>query len=384
LVNSKDRKLFINAKNDQFNYVPMLAISPSEMTALEELPSKDKDLLLPIFKLKGWVASHHLDKTITRIEKAIDKRPWIADIDQSFVLENTEFLITGKLPDRPVFEEVNQLLNANNGFSAWVEYLKRLPTAIPTIQWGRLSELEKQIIQLKDLNRGIVLSITQSNTPQEVSLALKVIRENKIPDVHVMIDLGKIDHRIMNQVVPLIARVNEIAGSLPDCSVSVSGSSFPSQFSGYNNGENTIYERLLFNKLSTSLPAITLIYSDRGGARAEKLSGGGGIPSPRIDYPLKNDWRFIRKEYDDPQSPMGGEKERLYSSIAKELMDEEYWNSELKLWGTQLIDLTSKGDEYGINSPAKATAARINIHLHLQLHYQNENSIIDTDDDWVD
>jgi hypothetical protein len=384
LANSKDRTLFTKDIIDRFNYAPMLAVSPSEMSAIEELPEKDKNSLLPIFKLRGWVASHHLEKSIKRIEKSIGERPWIADIDKSFIFENTEYLITGQLPDRPVFTEISKLLNVNNGFSAWVEYVKTLPMAIPTIQWGDINEIEEQVIQLNKLGRGIVLSITQHNTPHEVNLTLSIIQKLKIQNIIVVLDIGQIDHRILSQTSSLTNRVTEISAILPECVVSISGSSFPSQFSGYNNGENTIYERLLFNKLAAALPKIKMLYSDRGGARAEKLSGGGGIPSPRIDYPQKNDWRFIRKEYDNPALPMEGEKERLYSQIAKSIMNESYWNSDLRLWGAQLIELTSQGDEYGINSPSKATAVRINIHLHLQLYYQNENVVIDTDDDWID
>jgi hypothetical protein len=376
--------LFTNGQNEQYSYAPILAVSPSEMSALEELPEKDKDLLLPIFKLKGWVGSHHLNKTLKRIEKSIDARHWIADIDSLFLLENTEFLITGKLPKRPVFEEISQLLNAENGFSAWVDFVKEIPMAIPTIQWGDLSQLGKQIIELNKLGRGIVLSIASVNTPKEVNMVLDTIEDHKIQDVMVILDLGQLDNRIISQAASVTARVEEIFERIPSSIISISGSSFPSQFSGYQNGENTIYERLLFNKVTTSLPKIKMIYSDRGGARAEKLSGGGGIPSPRIDYPQKNDWRFIRKEYNDPFLPEDGEKEELYSHIAKDIMSENYWNPALRLWGSQLIELTAKEDEFGINSPAKATAVRINIHLHLQLHYQNESLIVDTDEDWID
>lgn len=127
-----------------------------------------------------------------------------------------------------------------------------------------------------------------------------------------------------------------------------------------------------------------MIYSDRAGARAEKIGGGGGIPSPRIDYPLGNDWRFIREEFEDHAAPKDNEREILYTAIARQMMKEEYWNSDLHVWGTQVIELTSKGDKFGINSPTKATAVRINIHLHQQLHYDSPLELMDTDEDWED
>lgn len=127
-----------------------------------------------------------------------------------------------------------------------------------------------------------------------------------------------------------------------------------------------------------------MIYSDRGGARAAKLSGGGAIPPPRIDYALKNDWRFIRKEFLDSQNVARGEKERLYKEAAIEMLNSDYWIDGLKLWGVQMIEKTSEGDEFGITSPNRATAVRINLHLYQQLHYNDMLENLDTDEDWVD
>ena len=127
-----------------------------------------------------------------------------------------------------------------------------------------------------------------------------------------------------------------------------------------------------------------MIYSDRGSARADRITGGGGIPSPRIDYPLPNDWRFVREEFDDYANPYEGEKEMLYTRAANTIMDQGYWNPELHVWGTQMIELTGKGDEFGIRSAMKSTSVRINIHLHQQLYYDSPIELMDTDEDWED
>lgn len=65
-------------------------------------------------------------------------------------------------------------------------------------------------------------------------------------------------------------------------------------------------------------------------------------------------------------------------------MEEPYWENDLGLWSNYIIELTSKGDDYGINSAQKATAVRINKHLYTQLHYEFSGEITDTDDDWID
>ncbi|MDO6840776.1 beta family protein [Paraglaciecola chathamensis] len=367
---------------EKYKYIPFLAISPSEMTALQELPEKDKDKMLPLFQLKGWTTAKTLEKTVERIKKSIKNRPWIADIDSSFVQSNAEWLLTGKLPEREVFHEIDELLKPENGFFNWFNFIRSTPLAIPTIQWGSLSDLDRQVELLTSLDRGVVLKISKINSTREVETALHSLSRFAPEKCHVMLDLGQFANDI--QGAEIVSRVNSISTQLPSCTISISGSSFPSHFSGYNKGENPIKERVLFNKVSRNCNGIGLIYSDRGGARAEKISGGGGIPSPRIDYPLKNDWRYVREEYADSSNPMEGEKERLYKLCADKITNEEYWIPDLRLWGTQLIEQTSQGDKFGINSPAKATAVRINIHLHLQLHYNSLPEEVDTDDDWID
>jgi len=65
-------------------------------------------------------------------------------------------------------------------------------------------------------------------------------------------------------------------------------------------------------------------------------------------------------------------------------MREQYWESNLKLWANNIIELTSVGDDFGINSAQKATAVRINKHLYTQLHYNSIDFNEDTDEDWED
>jgi hypothetical protein len=353
------------------------------MNAIEELPDKDKDLILPIFPLKGWVGAHKLEKATERIKKAIGDRVWIANIDNSYLYDNKEYLLTGKYP-REVFGELEALLDAKDGHNAWYEYLVELPNAIPVIQWGNSLELEPQIKKLLTLQRGIVVIITPATVQNQIQKALETLSLLKAKNVFVIFDFGQITAGDLNKTSNIVSLIQHTQKQIQDCYFSISSSSFPSSFSGYNKGENPIYERQLFRNVSHLCPEAKMIYSDRGSARATKLSGGGGIPSPRIDYPLKNDWRFIRKEFDDSENPRDSEKEELYTEIAKDIINAEYWNSALRLWGTQIIELTSKRDRLGINSPAKATAVRINIHLHLQLHYDIDIAGIDTDEDWDD
>lgn len=353
------------------------------MNALEELPEKDKNLMLPFFRLRGWVGSQKLTNTVSRIQKSIGKRYWIADIDGSF-LEHPDFIRTGEYP-REVFKEIKALLDSNNGYENWFQYLRDIPEAIPTLQLSDYQEVGLELDKLLSLQRGLVVKFSLKEIESQLCYqVIELLAKYKIETLIILFDYGRIDSSIMAFVQKISDLIRYTATELPNATISISSSSFPDEFAGYENGEKPIYERLLFNKIKQNLYDVKLIYSDRGGARAEKIKGGGGVPAPRIDYPLNHDWRFIRLNYDDPNNIQNGEKSELYKTIARRMVDSNYWEPNLYLWGTQLIVRTEKGDKYGIDSPAKATAVRINIHLHRQLHYGADLEIIDTDDDWID
>ncbi|NVK23857.1 MAG: beta family protein [Gammaproteobacteria bacterium] len=370
-------------KDYTFKYIPFLFVGPSEMGAIQELPEKDKDLLLPLFPLRGWVGSHKLKNTPERIRKSIGDRRWIADIDSSF-LQHETYLRTGVYP-REVFHEIEALLDSSNGYENWCQYVASINEAIPVLQLHDIYEFDRQIVSLEALGRGLVVKFTRLEV--DSGLCFEVINrlvERDVNDLLVMFDYGHFFADVNKSTQKIADLVSFVANSLPQALISISGSSFPFEFSGYENGENSIYERLLFNDVKGLCPNARLVYSDRGSARAEKIKGGGGTPAPRIDYPLDNDWRFIRDNYADAKDIQVGEKQALFTSIAQRIIASNYWEPDLLLWGTQLITVTSQGDEYGIDNATKATAARINIHLHRQLHYGSNLSDIDTDDDWED
>ncbi|WP_427198500.1 hypothetical protein AB4J20_24855 [Pseudomonas aeruginosa] len=367
------------------SYIPILAISPAEMTAVAQLPDKEKDQLLPLFPLRGWVGSHRLRNTLARISEAINERPWIADIDEKFLSENKIFLFTGKHPETPIYQELKDLLNPNNAYENWCEFIKKNENTIPCIRHETLEGIDEQIRKLRDLNRGIVFRIS----PDEHNLSkhehiIHSLRSNEIKNILIIYDLGAIDQNFRERQSILEKFMQLAKENIKEIAISVSASSFPSGFAGQREGENSIYERILFNSIESKKIYSPLIYSDRGSARASKQDGGSGTPPPRIDYPMKKDWKFVRREIDD-DAPGSKERRRAaYIEIAKEVVSADYWLPNLRLWGTQQIELTAEENTFGIFSAQKATAARINIHIFVQLHYNSVPEEIDTDEEWVD
>ncbi|WP_217543898.1 beta family protein [Vibrio metschnikovii] len=372
--------------NKAYNYLPILALSTAEMSALEQLPDKDKDLLLPIFPLKGWVGSKTLDKTISRIEMSIGLRPWIADIDSDFVFKNKKYLADPE-GQRPVFKEVHKLLDPTNGYENWVQYVAKLDdSVVPTLQTYNLEQLGQQIHSLSALNRGLVvrLKIKQDGT-DKINTIIRTLIANKIDNLLILLDFEDIKRSDVLQSEQYGMLVSRLSNLLPNAIFSTSASSFPSSFSGSYRGELPIYERQLHTAVCKLCEGVRVIYSDRGSARANKTNGGGGLPPVRIDYPLKNDWRYVRKEFQDSNNVTELEKHTLYKEAATEIVKSNYWNPNLRVWGVQMIEKTVElRDKYCITSANRATAVRINIHLYQQLHYLCDFDALDTEEDWED
>ncbi|MEY0728098.1 protein beta [Providencia rettgeri] len=376
--------MFLQEDLFNFKYLPILSLSLSEMEALEQLPEKDKNLILPIFPLKGWMSSQLLENSLKKIKKTIGERKWIAYFDDEYLSGNKNFLLTGSYP-REVFYQLLDLKKSNHGYINWYNFLRDIPEAIPTVFLDDLSQLENQIQKLASLNRGLTFVFEVKNLAlTSYNEIINIISKLGITDLLFMYDLGTIGSEYNEYYQPLLNLIRKTNKIIPFARVSISGTSFPFNFAGYHKGENSIYERLLFNKIKNSIDFYPTVYSDRGSARIEKQLGGGSLPPPRIDYALKNDWRFIRHEFKDSKLLEDGEKEHLYSLCAREIMQQEYWSKSLHLWGTQMIELTSKKEKFGINTPQKATAVRINLHLYTQLHYDYVLEEIDTDEDWED
>lgn len=372
-------------KFNTWKYTPILAISNAEITAMEQLPDKDRELILPLFPLKGWATAHKLSSSIQKIREATGFRPWIADIDTKFLFSNKIFLFTGSFPPRPVFQELENLLDPKNAFDNWYEFIKTHAEAIPCLRLESLEEVREQAIKLNSLSRGLAIRINpipENHEKQE--LILRELGKEILENTLIIYDMGQIDSKFRERLNTVTTFINAARTKASGVKIAVSSSSFPYSFAGQSKGENSIYERMLYNELNEQIGVTPIIYSDRGSARADKQDGGAGTPPPRIDYPLKKDWKFVRREVDD-NAPNAPERRRAaYVEISKEISSSSYWIPGLRLWGTQQIEITAEGSDFGIYSPMRSTAVRINIHLFNQLHYDTKTSEIDTDEEWTD
>lgn len=347
-------------------YVPILTVRPAEMNALQELPNSDKDIMLPLIALRPWVGAYEFDSVLERVEAAYDERPRILDIDPNYPPNDPA-------KRRPVHDELDRLRDSSNGFRNWCDFIGDTPFAIPCIQIENDSETldEEQINSLLELNQGLVLRLRRAQFGL-LNNFLATLAGAPVEQLLVLLDLGQTSRDLLISVaegVGLVSAVNEQLGNVP---VVVAGTSFPFGFTDITQLE--ISERQFFNQVRAAAHEdALLIYGDYGSARDERRRGGGQ-PAPRIDYPLSEMWIFERWDEDDG-----------YRLAAEAITESEFWDGDLRIWGTQMIERTVLGDQHAITSPARSTAARINIHLHRQTHYGGPpDELYDTEDDWED
>jgi len=365
-----------------FTYIPILSLKPAEMAAVEEFSNKDKDLILPLISLKKWMNSRNLSNSILRIEKAFSKRKWIADIDKMALVEAKTKLAKSK---DNALRELLQLSESDKGYFNWFNFISENEYSIPVLQLDDINSLDQQVYNFLSLKRIIVVRFELTGkcpiTPENFNKIIRKLSLHNFPNgLVIILDYGDLNQISMLEHEKYSVLLNKLNQIMPKAYYAVSGTSFPYSFSGSYRGEVPIYERQIFNKVKNNCQGIKLIYSDRASTRALPTNGGAGTPPPRIDYALKNDWRFIRKELD----PDINDKESLYKDAANEIMRMDYWNPSLRLWGTQMIEKTSLGDPFGITNANKATAVRINLHLYQQLHYDDIIGDLDTEEEWID
>lgn len=348
------------------NYVPILDLRPAEIAALQELPEKDKDMLLPVFKLRPWVSSHNLYNSIERIDEAFGGRSAFLAISDAEPVQKR----------RAVHDELDRLRDPAVGFGAWCAFFEAPEHRhfIPTLQLTDPVEFDQQASRMWAMGRGLAVVLEEAAMPFGDIIAHRTATlTDSGRDVFFMLDYGRETSAFGRRLDSIKASIDAVLRVAQNSRVVLSATSFPDGFVEIH--EQPIYERLVFEELRWEYGA-RLIFSDRGSGRAVRQLGGAGQPAPRIDLPTADHWYFFREASND--------RAAAYQRQAQNAVDSEFWDPKVRVWGTQLIERTAVGDSAAITSPPRAVAARINIHLHHQLHYGNAEGLYDTEEEWTD
>jgi len=354
-------------------YIPILSIRPAEVIALSELPDFSKDGMMPLILIKPWLGTGGLSRGLDKILHGFPSRAWLAELDPEYVASQTS----------DAFAEILNLRDSTDGFKNWIDFVGAMPNAIPVLQLrGANSPVEilKQIDAASALGRGICIRIERAIVP--AAPFIDVLFQRKNTDVTIIIDYGQQDARLLVNAIPAQQDVKYIRARIPNAEIALSSTTFPSAFS---QDSQEIYERRFFDLVNEEVGG--LVFSDRGSARAIE-QGGGGVPRPRIDLPTSSRWHFFRSDCvraaGESDDDFRERRIEAYGDMADDAVANTAWDSTLNIWGTQLIKITQLRSPFGINSPAKATACRINIHLARQSFYGRDVSSAELEEDWVD
>ena len=348
------------------------------MNAISELPRKNMDVMIPAVQLKPWLNSTNFSKSTEKVINSIGNNVnWIANLDVEYASSKKS-----QESDRPSAVKFRELKDPSNGYENWVNFITENPKCIPTLLLFNEDNIQEQAKKLDSLGRGLVVHLYEPN--QTVT---EIITNSVKGSILFILDFGEIGKKSPREIAREVAVWTKFIRSALDSKqsikIAISSSSFPGNFEGLTHAR--IMERELFNTVVASLEQKyrqNFIYSDRGGARIKPLGGGGNIPRPRIDYPTPDDWFFFRSAKINISVL---ERDSEYSKMARKAIQSEHWKEDLNIWATDMIKKTAAGEtKYGINTPVKSTAVRLNLHMHNQAFYGDSISLLNTEDDWVD
>lgn len=347
-------------------YYPTICVRRAEMRAMRHLPESEKLKMLPVVLLAPWLNSILFDNTIAIVEDCVGDIPIIADLDRYFVGSSS-------LPSREFFKN---LLDPEDGHIEWVKFITEHQKYIPCVQiFDRTNDqINYQCEAFRGLERGLVFRF-ELERHYDYEMVFNHIEENMGENLLCIFDNGygdptEVSENNISQLVDRLIHISEGARFV------VSGSSFPNEFSKYDDFSKSklIGTRLLFSNLSAKYGNYNMFYGDWASTKPRRYDGGGSRPLPRIDFPTKARWIIARSK----------EEEWDFAEAAKRITRLPEWAERPMVWGTGMIEKTAQGLPGGISTGPEAIACRVNIHLYLQNNYSSIEPPPPPQGKWID
>lgn len=350
------------------NYVPTLAIRASEMNGLEQLPGLTKDRMQPLFLLAPWTTATTLAKAVERAEKAFPDRRYFLDLDRDYAITN---------PEADAQAELLELFSPHDSYANWWDFVADYPCACPCLQLkGQDAEgISIQIGRAQQLGREFCLRIVLHRFPPNLAEAVAALNEIGTADFTVILEGGWTSDPL-SLAVQFSGLIGGVLGDLDaQVPIVVSCTSMPRGFEDIE-GRKPIHfsNRALVAQIARDNNRRRIVYGDWGSTRPREPAGHKQRPHDRIDFPTDDSWIIARKR---------GKWD--FQKAAEQIVDNGgEWDDGLKVWGTIMIVQTKANPAFGINTPQKNVAARVNIHLHRQAFFGMDQSGMDFDEDWRD
>ena len=353
------------------NYVPTLAIRPSEMRGLEYLPLATKERMTPCVLLAPWSSARSMSSAIERLHSAYPHGKYFLDIDRDYNYPN---------PEAPAQRELIQLANPEDAFASWCAFVREHDRIMPCLQLREQSkeDIQRQIERYREDARLFALRIFRDREQVNLDDAIDALAAAGAADFAVILEGGWTRDALQ---LPLwFVGILEKSLATIDAQVPIVASctTMPKAFSKYNGPTEVEFtNRKLFQEVQAYRNDRRIIYGDWASTRPREKSGGGGfdIP-PRIDYPRDDAWWIYRNA--DENWTFQAAAQRLVSDAA-------VWDGNTGQWGEQMISETAVSEHLGIDTLQKNVAVRVNLHLHRQAFYGADLPPLEVfEDDWED
>ena len=349
------------------SYVPTLAVRAAELKGLDYLPNSTKNRICPMLVLAPWPNAKTLDKAIRRFENAFPNRSYFMDLDRDYIPSNDT---------NSAQIDWQSLHCKNDNYKNWQKFWQKHKHVIPCIQFHGIdqSSIEKQIEKVQSQNREFCLRFELRRNPKNLSEVISCLVNLGTADYTIMLDGGWISDT--NRYKQWIDELYDTELSLVNVSIPIilSFTTIPKDYSQIEDLEEIFFKN---NNVVQEFRRDTnrnIVLGDWASTKPREY-GFGSTPLPRIDYPLIDSWIIARNK----------EEEWTYQDAAQTIVESNYWNGKLGIWGEKIIESTANGEDYVIDSPQKNVTSRVNIHIHMQA-FRNYDGFeaIDLDDDWED
>ncbi|ELI5735543.1 beta family protein [Vibrio fluvialis] len=366
-----------------YDYVPTIRTRNAELLGVKNLRQETKNKILPQFRLSK------VNRTTSAIG-ALDKLLEAYNGPAILQLEDNKAL---RIEDN----EYNELVNPDENFSAWMDFLNQAKGKNEELCAGLIynsntskrdfigqvkrmeSEFGKMVFNFDPFDKRSVAA---------ASTAASVI--NELSNILFIADSGQITReRQMASLNATISAMNELRSIDASIDIVSSGTSFPNNFPPYLVSPNStcgVIPMLEWDNYHSFGGRQFAIYGDYASIHGDFYKGSFAQFVARVDYPTPGEWIFERRR---PKDPKNCDRPELYIAAANEIITNESWDNELDVWGSQIIKQIAEGRTDGFCAPAKWISVRLNLHIERVLDFleqgivsQNGYNDFDEDIDW--
>jgi hypothetical protein len=352
------------------DYIPTLAVRPSEMNGLEFLPGLSKDKMVPVILLAPWSSARSLEKAMERVGRAFPHRRFFLDVDRDYRPTDSEIAAQAQWLE---------LRNPADRFQAWRKFWIDYPEVMPCLQIEKQFEddIKSQIEGIQEQGREFCLRIElkrMSINIHNIQAAIDALIDIGTADFMVVIEGGWVRDALMMYAEAhglISGMLSNLDGRVP---ITVSCTTIPKEFHEFEGLVETPFQNhQLLNQIRRGTNRETVLFGDWGSTKPRE-DASGRTPLPRIDFPTREAWYTARSK----------KKNWGYQKAAEVIVNSPFWTHDLGIWGEEMIEGTATNPAFAIDTPQKNVAARVNIHLHRQALFDQDIRGIDLDEDWVD